>query len=320
MIWILPGIVLLAIAGYLFWRIRKSRRHRMIALVALLREPTSIDPAVLARVAGKCWDADLGDGSEDGAEGEDGFVAGVGPMNTIMHDGQMYLINCIPKPYVDDPETAAEAIPDRRIRSLFTQHQAWFSCDALGIDGRTSEDEVNECYRKLGKLFAELLDENCLLIYLPDSGAGFPINEDTEAALRSENPVSALQETLAVPIIDVPDDDPLMKAAVAEARERWPKFITAFEASRGENFSIKAPITRDGNTEYIWISVTSLEGDLIYGTLGNDPVNLGSLKLGSKVSVPVAELNDWCYIDAEGDLTGGFTIKAVQEAARRRRK
>ena len=77
------------------------------------------------------------------------------------------------------------------IRDLFRQHQAWFSCDALGVDGSTSEQECLDWYRRLGTLFAELLDDNCLLIFLPDTSQAFPINEDTETALRSENPVKA---------------------------------------------------------------------------------------------------------------------------------
>jgi uncharacterized protein YegJ (DUF2314 family) len=44
------------------------------------------------------------------------------------------------------------------------------------------------------------------------------------------------------------------------------------------------------------------------------------LKLGSKVSVPVADLNDWCYLDSQGNLVGAFTVEAVKQAAQRRRK
>lgn len=317
MVWAIAIAVVLIIAGFGFalWKIRQRNRSRMISFVALLREPIELDPAVLAKVAGKLWDADLGDGT---SEGPDGFVAGIGPLNTIMHGGRMFLVNSIPKPYVEDPEQAAEEISDLRMRDLFLQHQAWLSCDAMGVDGTTSEADVLDWYQRLGKLFAELLDDNCLMIFLPESSLGFPINEDTEAALRSDDPVQALQDTLTVPVIAVKDDDPLMLQAVQKARDEWAKFLSDFEAKAGENFAIKAPITRDENTEFIWISVTSIEGDRVYGTLGNEPANLGSLKFGSKVSVFASELNDWCYVDPEGNLQGGFTIAAVKQASRRR--
>ncbi|HKA08176.1 MAG TPA: DUF2314 domain-containing protein [Gemmataceae bacterium] len=318
MIWIVLGVVAaLAIGGFLYWRLRRRRSHRLISFVALLREPVNFDPAVLAKVAGKAWNADLGDGESEGA---DGFVACADIVNTIMHDGRMFLINSFPRPYVDDPEAAAEGITDLRIRSLFREHRAWFSCDALGVNRSTPEREVQDWYRRLGRLFAELLDENCLLVYMPDTERAYPVNEDTETALRSQNPVDALQDTLAAPIVEISNDDPLMIKAVETANQRWPEFVAAFEAGSAENFSVKAPITHSGNTEFIWITVTAIEGDTIYGELANDPGDLGPLKLGSRVTVPRGELNDWCYTDAEGNLKGGFTIEALQKASRRRKR
>lgn len=313
--WIAIGVILSLIAGFVAWRVYRRRKVRLISFVALLREPVTFDPAILAKVAGKAWNADLGDGT---AEGADGFVVGVDLMNTIMHDGRMFLINSFPTPYAEDVDKAAETIPDMRIRSLFGQHRAWFSCDALGVDGTTFAEEVLIWYRRLGRLFADLLDDNCLLIFLPDSGLAYPINEDTEMALRSEDPLRALQATLTVPIIEIDADDPLMKQAVLKARENWPQFVAAYENRAGVNFSIKAPVTHQGKTEFIWVSVTSIEGARVYGELANEPGNLGALKLGSKVSVLVDELNDWCFVDAKGNLAGGFTIEAVQKAPRRK--
>jgi uncharacterized protein YegJ (DUF2314 family) len=315
MLWSALLIVGILTAGIAFWWWRRRSRYRLISFVALLREPVAFDPAVLAKVAGKVWEADLGDGT---AEGADGFVVGVGITNTIMHEGRMFLINSFPTPYTEDAEKAAKGITDRRIRSLFCKHRAWFSCDAMGVDASTPEHEVRRLYQRLGPLFAELLDTDSLLIFLPDSERAYPINEDTEMALRSEDPLTQLQETLTLPVIEVANDDPLMKRAVAQARESWPQMIKAYEANLGSNFSVKAPVTHGRNTEFIWIAVTSIEGERIYGELGNEPANLGPLKLGSKVSVPIAELNDWCYVDPQENLMGGFTIKAVQHAAKRR--
>jgi uncharacterized protein YegJ (DUF2314 family) len=317
MLWIALLILATAAAGIAFWWRRRRRRHRLISFVALVRESVTFDLAVLAKVAGKVWKADLGDGT---AEGEDGFVVGVGVTNTIMHKDRLFLINSFPAPYVPDVEKTAAGITDMRIRSLFCEHRAWFSCDAMGVDASTPEEEVRLLYRRLGLLFAELLDENCLLIYLPDSTQVFPINDDTEAALRSEDPLTKLQGTLTPPVIGVSDDDPLMKKAVAKARASWPQFVEGHEANLGEDFSVKAPVTHGDNTEFIWISVTSIEGERVYGELGNEPADLGPLKLGSKVSVPTAELNDWCYVDPNGNLVGGFTIEAVQKAVKRRRQ
>jgi uncharacterized protein YegJ (DUF2314 family) len=324
MIWIVCAVILALGSGFVFWRIRRRRRSRLLSFVALLREPVGFDQTVLARLAAKAWDADLGYGStelDDGSStGADGFVVGEGPAFMIKYAERMFLINNLPQPYVTDIEQTAQRIEDLRIRAFFREHQAWFSCDSLGVDGATSEDECRKWYQWLGKLFAELLDDNCLLIFVPDLAKGFPINEDTESALRSDDPLRALQATLTLPIVEVSDEDPQLKQAVEKARDEWPKFVAAYEERAGEIFSAKAPVTRDGNTEFIWISVTGIEGDLVYGTLANDPGRLGSLRFGSKVSVPVAELNDWCFKDPAGNLVGGFTIDVLKNAPRPRRR
>src|SRR5205823_14376984 len=99
MLWVAGGLVLTLVGAFVYWRLRRRRRYRLISFVALVREPVTFDPAVLARVARKTWNADLGDGESEGA---DGFVAGVELMSTIMHDGRMVPINSIPMPYTKD--------------------------------------------------------------------------------------------------------------------------------------------------------------------------------------------------------------------------
>jgi uncharacterized protein YegJ (DUF2314 family) len=220
---------------------------------------------------------------------------------------------------MDDPEAAAESVTDLRIQRPLREHQAWFSCDALGVDWATPAEEISDWYRRIAKLFVELLDENCLLVYLPDAGRLYAINDETQQALRSDDPLAALQKTQTVPMISVQDDDPRMQEAVLKAQDTWPEFVAAFEANRGKLFSIKAPVSHSGKTEFIWVQVTAVEGDHVYGKLANDPANLGPLKVGSKVKVPLSDLNDWCYIDAQGNLQGGFTIPAVQRASLRPR-
>ena len=109
-----------------------------------------------------------------------------------------------------------------------------------------------------------------------------------------------------------------MQAAVEEARRRWPEFVTAFETRGPGQGSVKCPITAGGNTEFIWIEVTAIENDTIYGTLANDPMDLGSLRLGSRVKASAGELNDWIYFDEADSMHGGFTIKVVEEISKER--
>lgn len=312
---IVSGIVVAAGAGgFWWWRRRQRSRSRLISMVALVRDHQEFDPAILAALARKAWKADLGDGSHPG---EHGFVASEAVFTALMCRDRLTFVNAVPRPYVDDIEAVAQTIPDFRIQQLFLQHTAWFSCDAMGVDRSTSEEEIQKWYRHLGRLMAELLDERCLLIFLPEIGGGYPIQEGTEAALRSKSPVEALQQTLDAPVTFIPGDDPEFQKNVDEARATWPRFVEAFEQQAGTNFAIKAPITRGEHTEFIWVEVTSLEGDRIYGKLANHPVNLAGLQLGSRVVVESPKLNDWCYIDPSDQLQGGFTIAAMDKSLRR---
>ena len=65
----------------------------------------------------------------------------------------------------------------------------------MGLDGSSTEEEVRSAYRQSARLFSELIDENCLLIFLPEWNKCFPINGDTIDALAADNPVEALHES-----------------------------------------------------------------------------------------------------------------------------
>jgi uncharacterized protein YegJ (DUF2314 family) len=288
--------------------------HRLISFVALLREPYALDEVLLAHAVRKALGAEVGTGE---IEGPDGFVV-VTPLTSIIQCRERTInVNAFPKPYVEELEKTAESIVDLRCQHAFLEHRAWLSCDALGIDPNASEQELLSWYRDLGKLLVELAPETRVALIVPDLGRIFPWNDEVEAALVSDTPVEALADTLC-PVVSIKDDDPRMLAAVAEARQRWPEFVTAFETRRGKNFSVKSPVTAADNTEFIWIEVTALENDVIYGTLGNEPIALGNLRLGSRVRVPAGELNDWVYLDQREEMVGGFTVRVLAEHARER--
>ena len=66
------------------------------------------------------------------------------------------------------------------------------------------------------------------------------------------------------------------------------------------------------------MTVSAIEKDVIYGELGTDPAQVTYLKSGDKVTVPLAELNDWMFL-RDGEMVGGFSVdllmKRYREAA-----
>ncbi|NOX53782.1 MAG: DUF2314 domain-containing protein [Planctomycetes bacterium] len=314
--------------GLVFWRVVRSRETlvggqspkadsdesgRLISIVALLKREQPLDLVLLAAAARRAWGADLGDGS---SEGEDGFVAGT-PLNALLRwSDRMILVHSIPKPYVNDPAEVARKLRDIRLRNVMIHHEAWLSCDAMLTNEVPSDTELQRWYRVLGRLLAQLIDEeNCLGIFVLDENRLYAFNRETVKALQSDDPRRSLEQSAEVLVVAVRDDDPRMQAAVEEARRRWPEFERAFRSGAGELFGVKAPIRRNEETEFIWIEVTAIEGGIIYGKLANEPVNLTGLRLGSRVQVPVRRVNDWSYL-CNDELVGAFTVKVLREASR----
>lgn len=324
--YVIGALIVAAIVGGLFWwRSRQSgagdEEHQMLSFVALLREPCALSDRQVAQAANLAWGADLSWGdvdTDEELEKRDGFVVGQEglPMIMVQYQQRMMIVNNFREPYLDDPDAAAESIPDLRLRNLLKQHKAWISCDAMGVESFEDADEVRDWYRLLGPLLAELVDDNCLAILIPQTSQLFPNMDETLQMLKSDDPLEALMDDAPPSIVPIGEDDPRMKAAVAEARANWPRFVADFHQKAGENFSIKAPLTHGDNVEFIWISVNSIADGKITGELANDPMDLGPLKLGSIVTVPESTLNDWAYVDSSGEPHGMYTVKVLSDAAR----
>lgn len=287
-----------------------SEERPMVSIVALVRELPFLDADILARHIEKAWHRTLTTGDQDAAD----FVVGEEPVFAINLDSQMYLVHYHNQPYFDDPEQAADAAHELRTRQAIEQHQAWYSVDYM-LPSDDESDRADE-YARIGKLMAQIVDDDCLALLLPGYQAFFPWEPEFLAALNSDQLLDRLKLGNP-PVIQVANDDPRMQSAVQEARECFSEFEQAFQQSVDDQqtYSVKAPITVGENTEYIWLTVTAIENGVIYGQLGNDPVNLGNLRCNDRVRVNVDSLNDWLYTTDDG-YEGGFTVKVLAEIAR----
>ena len=282
----------------------------LVSLVLLLREPRFLDAEILRRLVNRAWGVELPTDDPDATE----FVAGFAPTFMIQCQERNFLVHCFPTPYVAEVEETADTIKDLRLRKLFREHQGWLAVDLLF--GKKEPDDMGEVYRLIGKLLAELADTDCLALYSPATGQMIPYDDRIEERLRGPDVLNLFRELAYVPVLEVKDDDPRMAAAVEEARRRWPEYVAAFESSRpGQRFAAKAPISDGTHTEFMWIAVTAIEGDRIFGTLENEPVEVRGVRFGSKLSIPLGDLNDWVISDERGmdGIIGGFTIKLFKD-------
>jgi uncharacterized protein YegJ (DUF2314 family) len=78
-------------------------------------------------------------------------------------------------------------------------------------------------------------------------------------------------------------------------------------------FSIKVLITDGDEGEHIWLTNPHFddEGNL-FGTVGNEPVNIRSVKFNQKIGIKRDLISDWMIIE-NGRLIGGYTIRAIRD-------
>ena len=332
-VWIVALLVLVAAGGaYAFFRWRKARRaaeeadRPLLSLVLLFRELPYLDATVLGSIAKRAWDIEvLSTGADDDSPQDSpdeagsidtcAFIVGEPPTFIVKHPDAFLLVNCLDQPYWDDSEAVAKDFAELRTRDAILQHTAWISADIMGD---ATADEQKKGYRVIGRLLAELADDNVLAVLDVAGQQIFCYDPETERKLRSDNPLAELREMYYSPIISVSADDPEMQAAVAEARKRWPEFVAAFESrdpSAELPFMVKAPFGHGDDVEFMWVAVTSIENNVIYGTLENEPHNIPGLNVGDRVTAQVENLNDWLCVKND-EPVGGFTMKVLSERAK----
>ncbi len=283
----------------------------LVSLVAFLPEPLFLDNTVLAHLAGRCWDVHMGTEEDESVES---FVVGESPHFLVKYEDCFFTVHNVDVPYFEEPAEIAEHMNELRIRHAIEDHQAWVSVDLIRGDESATDEQA--AYRLIARLLLELIDDDCMAICCPGTGQIYPYHESLQRELQKGDPFDTLRELFFPPVLGIEADDPRMQKAVQEARERWPDFMSAFEKRDGDqHFSIKAPVTDGHNTEYIWVNVSAIENDIIYGTLGNDPVNLRGYRLDDRIRVPLHDLNDWMYI-IDDQIHGGFTLEVFKQISR----
>lgn len=216
-----------------------------------------------------------------------------------------------------EPEPAEELqrYDDLRVRRLFGEQKQWLRIQTMGDVGPAAEAARR---RLLGRIAAALWGDDVLGLSWHCDRRMVPAGADVPAQLRSDAPVAATLGEAVVPVIAAADAE-AMAAAMAEARATWPEALAHLQ--KGGELSAKFPFvgTTKGNVEHIWVAVQSVDGDVVRGVLANEPMDLGQLKIGSKVECKLAELSDWLFL-RDGKMVGGYTVKVLQQQAERQRQ
>ena len=318
MVLVLILLLLLVVAIAAFWILRRTRKGRAevppLGIVLFLEAPKALNTDVLASIFSRVTGRVIQSITQESARGPradytqaDDFVFSAPPSFIAKIDGVVFLVNNVSRPYVADSAQMSLGIHELRLRMAIAEHRAWLSVEILHQQAATPDN-----YRIVGRVLAGLIGPECLALYHPPSGKLVPSRlDDAVVRLQSEDPISAVfGDTTYVPVILVENDDRLRKAEV-EARRRFPEFEDAFRIGAATDFSVKALISSGENAEHIWIEVEGITEAKIVGRIGNEPVRLDGLRLGSRIEIEKSQVEDWAF--RRGDTpVGMFTVPVIQ--------
>jgi uncharacterized protein YegJ (DUF2314 family) len=299
----------------------------LISLVLLLRRPRHLDASTLARYCETAWggrfevvaEPQSDDGAPASAEtprdGTGQFVTGKPPLLIAAAARRLHLVHCSDRPYFEDPTAISDKAGEARLRKVLEENRGWLAVDLV----QREEENVlpEEHYPRLARLLAELAGPDCQAIYQPSDCRFNHWDDALETKLRQGDVKGVFTDLVAPPVVEVGEEDPRMVDASNQARTRWNEFVEAFTSGNAQHCAVKAPVTVGSRTEFIWITVESIQESLITGRLGNEPIDLGDLKLDSRVTVDTAVVADWVFFRDE-QPTGLFSLKALSEIQQER--
>lgn len=332
-----------AAAGFLLWILFNRRQHNAsnplqkqtnaddadeapLSVVALMSELPFLDLDVLARTMTSAYgidfdNADPSDDDSDSGEAELRFADGdnfamATPMGSYMVrlNGHMHGVIAHNEPYFEDTDAAVDSVADLRGKQAIAEHNCWLAVDHVG--DTPADNELQAVYSRLGSLLLQLIDPTlCKAILLPRHQRFYPWRDEMEEALASGDVIGELSDAAHVPVTAIDQNSEEMKHAVAEAKQHWPNFVTAFDEKSGSGFGVKflLPGDNEDSCEFPWMEVTKIHGRIIQGRLANEPIGRNDLHEGSLVTTNLDDLNDWLFIDSNGQQQGGFTIPVLMK-------
>jgi uncharacterized protein YegJ (DUF2314 family) len=112
--------------------------------------------------------------------------------------------------------------------------------------------------------------------------------------------------------IGISENDTEMNAAIQTAREKLPEFWKKFDKpGKGDaDFSLKVRIEDEHGAEHFWVSSLRRQDGKLFGTIGNDPEIVKSVKLGQEIEVPETNISDWMFM-RDGKMFGNYTLRVL---------
>lgn len=116
-------------------------------------------------------------------------------------------------------------------------------------------------------------------------------------------------------MVYVPNEDEGMNWAIEKANLTLWYFEESLKNPQSFQgyFSIKVKIMDGDKAEHIWLNDPHFDEDgNLFGTVGNEPVDVKTVKMGQEIGIDCDYVSDWMIIE-HGRLIGGYTIRAIRD-------
>jgi uncharacterized protein YegJ (DUF2314 family) len=327
--WALAGIAVAVPAVWLAWRALYPAGERAptqappvggvethLAVVLLTRRLPALKGAQLASAVSKACGHNIPAYPDERRLRRDDpkateFVLGNGPEFIVRCGHYGLVVWESPENWFGSPSQVARGLGNVPLAQAVRGHQAHIGVALVaGAPDRAAEQVI--C-----RIAADLAERGDVLAVAEKRTQMLAAWDDMmPAALRNDDPLHAVfsEDAAAAEEPDaVAEDDPRMLAAQEEARRRWPEFVEAFEQRDGDQeFGVRCRFAADGAIQHVWIAVTAIENDMVYGRFPEDMEQLADWRPGERVRVPQIDVEDWFYQDEDG-AHGGFSLEVLRQ-------
>lgn len=131
---------------------------------------------------------------------------------------------------------------------------------------------------------------------------------------RERDPGEIVKRAGQSDVVYVDDDDVDMEAAIARAKASLGDFFKELSAPRPETqYLAKVQFESGASTEFIWLQNLTFDSGLLYGTAGNEGVDV-AVKRGERYVAEEKRVVDWIAV-SNGKYRGGFTVTLMRDRA-----
>lgn len=109
-------------------------------------------------------------------------------------------------------------------------------------------------------------------------------------------------------VVSYSTEDKAMQAAKKNGRMTLPRFHQLIADGTPGTYTVKFPLTQNGATEHIWLQLVGIGDGNFIGLLADVPVNGNKYKMGDRMTVAEADVEDWMIKDGNV-IYGGYTTR-----------